>query len=270
MDFNKLFKYSAVFVLTLAGSSNINATDLRVAYGAHDFYVDEANSHTLGAAVTLSFSHITQSNLLLAGSFDTFADIDNDKLDPDHIPVWFSSHFIVKGDLYRFNQSSSFYWDIEQQWRMNTVNSVEQQLSLFPELGYEINTDKFQLGAKTGMGLFLLEIDDDVPRIRGFDRADLSHTVLAYTFAIDSRVAITSKLDAGAQAQHWTDGDDWLQNQYAITLSYSTNDWIEDSVIVLSGKYTEFNLAHYPTNSTGQILPWNNDTLVRLYFEMPW
>ena len=49
------------------------------------------DSHTLGVNASLLLEHKTQSDILLTAALDAYIDVDVDKLDPDHIPVWFKS-----------------------------------------------------------------------------------------------------------------------------------------------------------------------------------
>ncbi|QFU24303.1 hypothetical protein FM038_020555 [Shewanella eurypsychrophilus] len=264
-----------VACLSLASSFNAQALDWRIAFGGHDIIVEQADSHTLGVGAALSLAHLTESNILLTGSIDVFIDHDKDKLDPDHIPLWFDSEFLATGPLFEISETSHLNWEVEIADRRNTVSSVEKQFKVMPALGYAFNTSAFDVAAKVGAGLYFLEIDDDVPRMRGYDREDFQNKTGAYTLAVDTRISLGSSFDFSAKIQHWSDGSEWLENRYGMVLSYDSNSWVEDSVFVMSVEHTEYNLDPYakvPLDDPDYlpILPWNNDSLVRVYIDMPW
>ncbi|PHQ76665.1 MAG: hypothetical protein COB74_01215 [Shewanella sp.] len=273
-----LKKFTLIFTvlcLSLASTFSAKALDWRIAFGAHDIIVEQADSDTLGVGATFSLSHLTQSNILLIGSVDVFVDHDKDKLDPDHIPIWFSSNFRVKGELLRLSADSAFQWEVEASSRRNTVSSVEKQLKLFPGIGYEYDTKNFFAAVKVGAGYYFLEIDDDVPRMRGYDRGDFQNQTGAYTLAADTRFSLGSSFELSAAIQHWNDGSEWLENRYSVALNYAANTWVEDSVFVVSVEHTEYNLDPYAKVAVDDpdylpILPWDKDTLVRVYIDMPW
>ncbi|EDQ02132.1 hypothetical protein [Shewanella benthica] len=264
-----------VLCLSLASTFSAQALDWRIAFGAHDIIVEQADSHTVGVGATFALAHLTQSNILLIGSVDVFVDHDKDKLDPDHIPIWFSSNFMVKRELFRLSPDSAFQWEVEASSRRNTVSSVEKQLKLFPGIGYEYDTKNFFAAVKVGAGYYSLEIDDDVPRMRGYDRGDFQNQTGAYTLAADTRFSLGSSFELSAKIQHWNDGSEWLENRYSVALNYDANTWVEDSVFVVSVEHTEYNLDPYAKVAVDDadylpILPWDKDTLVRVYIDMPW
>ncbi|AQS37928.1 hypothetical protein Sps_02776 [Shewanella psychrophila] len=265
----------SVLCVSSVSTFSAQALDWRIAFGGHDIIVEQADSHTLGAGATFSLSHLMQSNILLTGSLDVFVDHDKDKLDPDHIPIWFSSNFMVKGELLRLSHDSSLQWEVEANSRRNTVSSVEKQLKLFPSISYEYDTEAFFAGVKAGVGYYSLEIDDDVPRMRGYDRGDFQNKTGAYTLAADTRLALGSSFDLSAKIQHWNDGNEWLENRYSVALNYDSNTWVKGSLFVVSVEHTEYNLDPYAKVALDDsdylpILPWDNDTLVRVYIDMPW
>lgn len=275
MELNKNQLLLPAVCLSLIGSFNAEALDWRIAFGAHDTFVEQVDSHTFGAGASFSLSHVTESNILLTGALDIFIDHDKDKLDPDHIPVWFSSDYMAKGELFELSPNSAFHWEVELSGRRNTVSSVEKQMKLFPSIGYEYRSKAFDAGLKAGGGYYFLEIDDDVPRMRGYDRGDFQNKTGAYTLAGDTRIALGTSFDLSAKAQHWNDGSEWLENRYSVALSYDSNSWVEDSVFIMSVEHTEYNLDPYAKVSLDDpdylpILPWDNDTLVRVYIDMPW
>lgn len=253
----------------------VAALDWRFGVGGHDYYVDQADSHTLGAGVKIALSHLTESEIKLTGELNVFVDNDVDELDPDHIPVWFSSYYSAGGDLVSFSEYSSLFWDVSLSGKRNTVSSVEKQVQLFPALGYAYQRASFNADLKLGGGYYFLEIDDDVPRMRGYDRDDFQNKTGAYTLAVGVGFDMAERFDLTLAVQQWHDGSDWLENQLQANLSYDADHWSEKSKLIFSVKYNEYNLDPYakvPTNDPDYlpILPWNKDLLVRLYFDMPW
>ncbi|MCG9697584.1 hypothetical protein [Shewanella sp. Isolate11] len=256
-------------------SCSTMAIDWRLGVGGHDYYVDEADSHTFGAHVYMAFEHQTDSSLTYNGELTVHLDRDKDELDPDHIPIWFSSGYGVKGNLVDFSDASALTWDLTLVGKRNTVSSVEKQFKLFPTLGYQYQTDTFSADVKAGAGYYFLEIDDDVPRTRGYDREDFRNKTGAYTLAANTEFALSKHMSLGFSGQTWNDGDDWLEHELAAEFRFSQEDWKADSELVFNLTYTTYNLTPYdnrPTDSPGYlpILPWNKDLLLLIYFEMPW
>ena len=274
MNRSKLILTSGALFVGLI-SPSVQALDWRLGIGGHDYYVDEADSHTFGAQVHLSLKHLTQSDILLSGKLNIYIDNDVDELDPDHIPIWFSSEYAAEGELFQLSSSSSINWDVTLSGKRNTVSSVEKQLKLFPTIGYQYQTAPFSAEVKAGPGYYFLEIDDDVPRMRGYDREDFQNKTGAYTVAANTHFDIGSSFDLGLSLQHWNDGSAWLENEAEATLSYDAHEWRDDSLLIVSLKYTEYNLDPYARGMTDDpdylpILPWNKDLLVQVSFNMPW
>ena len=70
-------------------TAKAEGTDWRIAFGGHNTIVEQVDSHTLGAHAGFFVEHVTESNISWKGNIDIFIDDDKDKLDPDHIPIWF-------------------------------------------------------------------------------------------------------------------------------------------------------------------------------------
>lgn len=267
---------SLAFLLNLSTSvSAEEQTQWHYSLGIHDFVVDEENSHTFGANMSLYIAHQTASDIQLSALLDVYLDVDVDDLDPDHIPVWFKSDYAAIGELYRVNPAFFLGWQVDLQGKRNTVSSVEKQIKLFPALTANYQGQRMLAQLKAGAGYYFMEIDDDVPRTRGYDRGDFGNDGLAYTAMGSFGLDITPKLHMNIAAQTWHDGDAWLEDQYRFDLTYQTNFWAEHSQWVLDIEHTQYNLDHYAkvdVNSPDYlpILPWDNDTLVRLSLIVPW
>ena len=151
--------------------------------------------------------------------------------------------------------------------RMNTVSSIEREITALPAIVARYEGNIFQPSLKAGAGWFFLEIDDDVPKSRGYDRSDFRNSTLGYTMAADVGIRIGEHFKIDLQAQAWLDDTDWLQNQFAAALHFDTDRWKKDSEVVLSADAYEYNLDVYQRPGEPTILPWDNDLLIRLTFK---
>ncbi|PWF62994.1 hypothetical protein CBX96_12425 [Shewanella sp. BC20] len=268
----------APVALLLGLTTSVSAeesTQWHYTMGIHDFIVEQESSHTFGFNGNIMIEHTTASDIYLSAVLDMFIDIDTDKLDPDHIPMWFKSEYAALGELYLFSPELSLGWQVDLQGKRNTVSSVEKQAKFFPGLTANYHGQQTQAQLKAGAGYYYLEIDDDVPRTRGYDRGDFGNGEFAYTLMGSFGFDITPKLNMSFAAQNWNDGDKWLENQYRFSMSYDTDYWEKGSQWLLYVEHTEYNLDHYAKESVHSpdylpILPWDNDTLVRFSLVVPW
>ena len=97
---------------------------------------------------------------------------------------------------------------------MNTVSSVEREITALPAIMAGYDGSILQPSLKAGAGWFFLEIDDDVPKTRGYDRDDFRNSTFAYKAAADLTDHGRRVLQIFGQAQEWWDSHDWLQTQY--------------------------------------------------------
>ncbi|MGL5359081.1 MAG: hypothetical protein ACRDBI_05095 [Shewanella sp.] len=250
------------------------ATQWHYSVGIHDLMVSDENSHTFGGNASLIITHQTPSAILLSAFLDAYIDVDKDKLDPDHIPLWFKSEYAASGELYRNSPTASLGWKVDLQGKRNTVSSVEKQIKLFPALTANYQGEQLLSELKLGAGYYFLEIDDDVPKTFGYKRSDYGNSEFAYTLMGTMGGAITPKLSLHGSAQTWHDGNARLEDQYRVELTYLTDLWVKHSQWALTAEHTQYHLEHYTkaaTDSPAQpILPWDNDTLLRLSFIVPW
>ena len=271
--FEKMY-YSRLLILISTFTTPLYAADWKMNLGAHDFVVAQENSHTFGAGIGLSVSHTTNRDILLTANFDTFLDMDIDQLDEDHIPIWFTSQFSAEGLIRALSKNTSVNWLMTFDSKTNTVSSVEQQFKLMPGINIGYNSRTFSIGSAFLAGYYFLEIDDDVPKQRGYTRHDLQNKSAAASLIADMHFALADNLEFYASAQQWHDGDTWLENQYALSLSYNANSWINDSKIIISAEHSKYNLdpyANQPQNAPDYqpILAWDNDTMIRAYINFP-
>ena len=263
---------SALLFLGLAGTASAGWRDWRdwgdwkYWIGAHDFNVPDVDSHTYGVTVGASVEKTTSAGRHLIGSMDLFADRDKDDLDPDHIPIRWDVHLGADQEFWK-GGLAHLGWTADFNTRMNTVSSIERQMIAMPALVGWLDGDHVRASLKTGAGWFFLEIDDDVPKTRGYDRSDFRNSTLSYTGAADILIRAGShcRIHGGAQ-EWWDDSGDWLQKQLQASLHVDVDNWKKDSEVVLSVDAYEYNLEVYQRPGEPAILPWDNDVLVRLTF----
>jgi hypothetical protein len=234
--------------------------------GLHDYVVQDVDSHTYGVFGGLSFDRQTQRGRHLFGSVDLFADRDKDDLDPDHIPIRWDVHLGSDGKIWK---GARMYvgWKVNVDTRMNTVSSVEREITALPAVVGKYEGDRVQASLKTGAGWFFLEIDDDVPKTRGYDRSDFRNSTLGYNVAADVMIRLGGCCKVDGQAQEWWDDDGWLQTQYGASIHVDVSGWKKNSELVLSADAYEYNLDVYQRPGEPTILPWDNDLLIRLFFK---
>jgi hypothetical protein len=262
MNIGRLF-----LVALFAGATGAaNADEWRYWIGAHDFAVPDVDSHTYGIVGGASIDKHTSGGRHLTGSIDLFLDRDKDDLDPDHIPIRWDVHLGSDGEMWR-GARTRLGWTADFNTRMNTVSSVEREITALPAIVGWYDGDHVRTSLKTGAGWFFLEIDDDVPKTRGYDRSDFRNSTLAYTIAGDLEIRIGACCKIFGQAQEWWDSHDWLQTQYEAALHVDASHWKKESELVLSADVYEYNLDVYQRPGEPTILPWNDDVLIRLLFE---
>ena len=255
-------------ILLLAGASGIaKADEWRFWLGVHDFNVPDVDSHTYGVTGGGWFDKQSASGRHYFGGVDLFADRDEDELDPDHIPFRWDVHLGTDGNLWK-GERAYIDWTANVDTRMNTASSVEREITALPAIVARYEGKFIEPSLKAGAGWFFLEIDDDVPKTRGYDRSDFRNSTLGYTMAADVKIRIGECCKVDVLAQGWLDDHDWLQNQYEAALHIDTGSFRKDSEVVLSADAYEYNLDVYQRPGEPAILPWDNDLLVRLIFKV--
>jgi hypothetical protein len=264
---------SIATLLVLMGVATTAAADERPNewkywVGVHDFDVADVDSHTYGVFGGVSIDKQTRKGRHLVGSVDLFADHDKDELDPDHIPIRWDVHLGSDGKVWQ-GVRTRIDWTADVNTRMNTVSSIEREITALPAVVGRYESDLVHASIKTGAGWFFLEIDDDVPKTRGYDRSDFRNNALGFTVAGDLMIRIGSCCKLGGQAQEWwdTNGGEWLQTQYEAAFHFDAGHWKKESEVVLSADAYEYNLDVYQRPGDPPILPWDNDLLVRLFFK---
>lgn len=283
--FNKKHYKLVLTLLIMLVYTPANASQWALSFGANDMVVKNARpleeapngdtSHTFGAQVALHGKSNREAAVQQSGYFKIFADKDKDHLDPDHIPIWFLGEYQAKSKLASLSKNSAIKMIFDAEYLSNTVSSIERKTKLFAGISAEYETRAFAASIKTNAGRYALEIDDDVPRIRGYDREGLKNIEIAYSIMADTNIALGEKFNLYMLAQTWQNGDQWLENQLKLQLNYDSNSWQKDSTVVVNITHTEYNLDSYNHADTGApdylpILPWTSDTLIQAYIKIPW
>ncbi|MGI2258658.1 hypothetical protein [Shewanella sp. GXUN23E] len=268
-------KYTIAGMLALLGATPASASglDWYLSYGVHDFQVE--SSDTFGGNVALSFDYLSDNGIVAKGNADVYVDIDKDKLDPDHIPVWFQSAYFVRGNWLTLTPNLSLDWQVDLRGKRNTVSSVEKQIKFYPSLVLDYARPAFGARAQAGVGYFFLEIDDDVPKERGFERGEFGNDATAWTVDASGYYMLAPGWKLAAGVEYWADGSETLETKYRASLTADTSQWVADSEMVLSLEQSRYNLDPYDHLPKGDpdylpILPWDTDTLFRLYMTVPW
>jgi hypothetical protein len=236
--------------------------------GVHDFEVSDVDSSTYGGFGGASFDKQTKRGRHLFGSVDLFVDIDKDDLDPDHIPIRWDVHVGTDGTLWK-GVRTQVDWTANFDTRMNTVSSVEREMTALPAVVGRYAGGVLSSSLKAGAGWFFLEIDDDVPKTRGYDRSDFRNSTFGYSVAADVAIKLGACCKVDGQAQEWWDDSGWLQTQFGAALHVDASGWKKDSEFLLSADAYEYNLDVYQRPGEPTILPWDNDLLIRLSFRTP-
>ncbi len=275
---NRIKSASLSLLLTAFLAATAFADGWRLGFGVHDFYVPDMESHTYGIGGGISYEKTTDSGFHWFGSYDLFKDFDKDELDPDHIPIWWKLHIRVDRPMLEISPQSYLSWEVAHNSKTNTVSSIEREIKIFPAILYNWENERFKFSLKAAAGYFFLEIDDDVPKSRGYARGDFRSDGFAYSFAANGTVNLGQSFQLFGQFQRWADEDTWLENQYLIELRYDADHWFSDSELVLGIEGNHYNLLPYTPSYAIMpvsfvylpILPWDDDVMVRLSFTTKW
>jgi len=274
----KLSRTLAALLLASAASAGAAAeaeaeADWRYAIGVHDFAVPDVDSHTYGLNGRVSVDKRTDSGRHFYGSFDLFWDHDKDHLDPDHVPVWWQLHLGAEGDFWRADRIR-LGWTANIDTRINTASGIERHITAYPALvgGYDGPTVQASLDA--GAGWFFLEIDDDAPRLQGYDRSGLRNSTFAYAATGKLAFKLGEAWTFSGRARGWWDSHGALQRHYQAALRADISNWMGGSskqpALVLSADSYKYNLDVYNRLGLPPVLRWNDDLMIRFVFETKW
>ena len=255
----------ATFALLLAPGAG-QAAQWKYALGVHNMEVRDVSSSTYGLTGHAEVDDMTPAGRHRFAYFDVYVDHDQDHLDPDHIPIWWQTDLGIDGRFFTGERKMFVGWEVVQDTRMNTVSSIERQLHLLPAVTAGFAGDTIDLSLKTGIGYNFLEIDDDAPRLRGYDRTNLRQTGSAGAFAADAAFRIGQSWQVFGHGEEWRDSDDWIQTQYATGFRVAADRWGKGSQVAFSVEYNEYNLDRYSTPGLPPVLGWDDDLMYKLDF----
>jgi len=261
-------------LLLASAATGSAAADWRYSVGVHDFFVPDVDSHTPGLNGSVSVDKRTDSGRHLFGSLELFLDHDTDHLDSDHIPVWWQFHFGTDGNFWRENRTR-FGWTANIDTRMNTVSSVERQMTALPALVAGYDGPRLQASLEAGLGWFFLEIDDDAASEQGYDRSNLRNTTFAYAATGRLALKLSESWAISAFARKWWDSQRELETQYQAALRMDASRWLgkgslKQPALVLSADYYRYNLDVYNHPDGPPVLRWDDDLMLRLSLEAKW
>jgi len=262
-------------VYALGQGFNIGVTDFIVPDIAPNPIYDGSSSHTYGINLGIFIERNLTESIVAGASADFYLEHDEDKLDPDHHPLWYKLQFYSFGPIYKVNKNTDFKWHIDLRLKENTVSGIERELKNFFGVGINSDTESTHLALKFYAGFFYLEFDDDVPAAyAGYERRDLDDGTPALSEVLEGSIKLSDKFTFLGSATYWgktEEEGDWLEKEFMVEINYASDDWIKHSTVHFSVLQTEYNLAvHYRETLGKPILPWNKDILVRLYVSMPW
>jgi hypothetical protein len=261
----------SMLILTLPAA----ASDWGWSLGLHDFVVPDESSHTPGIGAGLFVEHAFPSGMIFNGSFDLFVDYDTDELDPDHIPVWWQTELALKKSFADASPSTKLSWVIDATAKRNTASTLEFNTDAMAGVVVDYDGGALDASLKGLLGHYRLEMDDDLPAERGYSRDDLIVSTGAYSIGAEVGFDLGAKTRLSARAQQWASDERWLERQAEVGLTHGMSIGGRAGTLVVSGEYFEYNLDNFSPSMTTQgseplpILPWDDDLLVRVYFEMP-
>jgi hypothetical protein len=209
---------------------------------------------------------VTAAGRHRSASFDVYLDKDRDHLDPDHIPVWWETNLGIGDKFWEGSRKTFIGWEVAQDTRMNTVSSIERQLHLLPAVVGGFAGNSVDASLKAGIGYNFLEIDDDAPRLRGYDRTNLRQTTSAGALAADTTLRIGASWQIFGHGEEWRDSNSWIQTQYAAGFRVATDRWAKGSEVSFSAELNEYNLDRYSTPGLPAVLAWDDDLMFKLDF----
>jgi len=255
----------AAFAMTLAASV-CQAAQWTYALGLHDLVVEDVDSSTYGLGGHAEVDDVTALGRHRFAEFDVYLDHDTDHLDPDHIPVWWETDLGIDGKFGAGDRKGFFGWEVAQDTRMNTTSSIERQLHLLPAVMAGLASNSVDASLKAGVGYNFLEIDDDAPRLRGYDRTNLRQTTTAGALAADVHARIGASWEVFGHGEEWRDSDDWIQTQYVAGFRVAAERWGKGSQVAFSIERNEYNLDRYSTPGLPAVLAWDDDLMLKLDF----
>jgi len=256
----------AVALACALASSTGEAAQWTYELGVHNMVVRDVDSTTWGLSGRAEVDDVTEAGRHRYGIFDVYLDHDEDHLDPDHIPVWWQTDLGIDAKFFQGSRKMFVGWAVTQDTRMNTVSSIERQIHLLPAIEAGFAGDAVRASVKTGIGYNFIEIDDDAPRLRGYDRTNLRQTTSAGAVAADTTFNIGSSWEVFGHGEEWRDSDDWIQTQFITGFRVAADRWGKGSQVAFSAEYNEYNLERWQLPGLPTVLGWDDDLMYKLDF----
>jgi hypothetical protein len=247
-------------------SSVGEAAPWKYSLGVHDMVVNDVDSSTWGIGGHAEVDDVTDAGKHRYASFDVYLDHDEDHLDPDHIPVWWETNLGIDSELWKGSRQMYFGWLVEFDSRMNTVSSIERQVHLLPAVAVGFAGNAAHASLEAGIGYNFLEVDDDAPRLRGYDRTSLRQTTSAEAVAVDATFKIGNSWEVFGHGEEWHDSDDWIQTQYVAGFHVAAERWGKGSQVGFSVEFNEYNLDRYSSPGLAPVLAWDDDLFYKVDF----
>ncbi len=185
----------------------------------------EDKTHTVGINARIYTAYQSSEYTFHSAYFEIFTEHDEAEQDPDHIPVWFRANYDFKRTLFEQNNTFKLNAIVHFDWKMNTVSSVEQYLKSGAGVEFAFKENGVEIAPKILLGTYYLEIDDDVPKMSGFTRDDLS---LGYKPAVMYGLGISwdigHNLSFGLALEEWNEKGKWLERNTELELSYKKTE----------------------------------------------
>ena len=268
----------------LLGTS-LSAVDFAVSVGVHDFVVsditnDVANdgiskktSHTLGINSAIYVTHKMENGISILAKAEAFLDHDTDHLDPDHIPVWFDFLIDIDGSIYNIDKSNSFKWYVLLDNKQNTVSCIEREVRQHIGVGYEHTMNNLTLDFNVYAGFYYIEIDDDTPVARGYNRQSTDDGEASNVLELEGRYNFNQNWSFYAKVKRYAanTGMEKLEDNVEALLTYKGKEFLsEGATFNLKIKYVKYDFERFFMPSVGvPILPFDNDTLIQAYVTFP-
>ncbi len=275
------------FIFLLANPA-AHAVEFEGTLGLHDFVVsdiqddfpgdgiDSGTSHTFGLNASVAVKHTTSSGIHLLAKMEVFLDYDKDELDPDHIPIWFSPVVRADGSIYKINERSTITWHLLMDNRQNTVSCIEREVRQHVGAGYEFVNGGLRLAANVYLGFYYIEIDDDVPVLRGYGRQDLDDGEASHIFELEGHYDFNKNWSVYGNLKCYATnaGGETLEQDYEALLTYRGIEMFgKGSSLNLKVHYVKydfdrFDKSHVPGTEVPP-LPFDNDMLIQTYVSFP-
>jgi hypothetical protein len=245
-----------------------SAKNWKYRVGLTAFEVDD--SVTFGIGFGVKGEYTTTNDIRLELEATVVAENDRDKLDSDHIPIWFKNKVTAQKQLLAFSPALQLDAVVDFNHKMNTVSSIEQSATLIPGLKVCWNPEHLELYAKFGAGGYYLEIDDDLPEeYSDYRREDLANSEFALLQEYKAGFGLNDGLSFSFRYKDYRDTSwEMLESSEKIEIAYLA---ATGKRFVLEAEKTHYNLDQF-SRSAGDnglaILPFDEDVFYQAYLEL--